>query len=72
MNFADFIEYDISSYLQQTSLYEPFSIENKQGYYPSLIYLFFTNISYEDDDNSVMLSTLVNGINIELTPKFFG
>jgi len=29
VNFSDFIEYDISSYLRQTGLYEMFSIECK-------------------------------------------
>ena len=72
MNFNDFIEYDISSYLQNTGLYDLFLIDQKQGYYPSLTYLFFTNLIYKDDDNSVLLSTLVNGIDIELTPKSLG
>ena len=71
VNFADFIEY-IPSYLQQTSLCELFYIEHKQGYHPSVIYLFFTNLIYEYDDNSLMLSTLINGIAINLTPKFLG
>jgi len=70
-NFTDFIEYDISSYLQQTGLYELFFINSKQGYYSSLIYLFFTNLIYEDDDFA-MLSTLFNGIDIDLTPKSLG
>ena len=69
MYFNDFIEYDISSYLQNTGIYDLFLIDQKQGYYLSLTYLFFKNLIYEDDDNSVLLSTLVNGIDIELTPK---
>jgi len=64
VNFNDFMKYDITSYLQNTGLYELFSIEDKQGYHLSLIYLFFTNLTYEDDDNSVKLSTLVNGVDI--------
>jgi len=28
--------------------------------------MFFTNLIYEDDDNSVLLSTLVNGINSKI------
>jgi len=72
VNYNDFTEYDISSYLQNTGLYDLFSIDHKQGYYPSLINLFFTNLIHEDDDNSVQLSTLVNGIDIELTPKSLG
>ena len=46
-----------------------FSFDSRQGYYPFLIYLFYTNFSYEDNDDNVMLSTLVKGIKIQLTPK---
>jgi len=45
VNFNDFM--DITYYIQNTGLYELFSIEYKQWYYPSLIYLFFTNLTYE-------------------------
>jgi len=49
-----------------------FSSESKQGYYPSLIYLFYTNLSYEDNDDNVQLTTLVKGNEIKLTPKSLG
>jgi len=50
VKFSDFLEYDIALYLQQAGLCDLFSIESKQVYYPTLIYLFFTNLTYEDDE----------------------
>jgi len=46
-----------------------FSFESKHGYYPSLIYLFYTNLSYEDNNDNVLLIILVKGIEIKLTSK---
>ena len=59
VNYNDFTEYDISSYLFQTGLRDMFSFESGQGYYLLLIYLFYTNLSYEDNDDNVLLTTLV-------------
>ena len=61
MKFSDFLEYDIALYLQQAGLCDLFSIESKQVYYPTLIYLFFTNLTYEDDEaNETYLITYEN------------
>lgn len=72
VNYYDFTEYDISSYLLQTSLHDMFSFESRQGYYPSLIYLFYTNLSYEDNDDKVLMSTLIKGVEIQMTPRSLG
>ena len=72
VNYSDFTEYDISSYLLQTGLHDMFSFESRQGYYPSLIYLFYTNLNYEDNDDNIILSTLVKGIEIKMTPRSLG
>ena len=71
MAFSDFVEYDIALYLQNTGLYELFSTKSKQGFYPTLRHLFFTNLVYEDNGNEI-LSTIVKGTEIELTPRSLG
>ena len=48
------------------------STESRQGYYPFLIHLFYTNSTYEDNDTSVQISSLVKGVHIKLTPKSLG
>ena len=55
-----------------TGLYELFSTKFKQGFYPSLIYLFFTNLTYKDDDNSELFSTIVKETEIELSSRSLG
>ena len=72
VKYDDFTGCDISSYLQQTGLYTMFSIDSKQGYYPFLLHLFYTNLNFEDNDDNVQLSTLVKGVDIKLTLKSLG
>ena len=67
-----FNHYDIVSYLQNCGLFHMFSTEFKQGYYPFLIYLFYTNLTYEDNEDDVHIYSLVKGINIKLSPKSIG
>ena len=48
-------------------------MDYKTVYYPSLIYLFFTNISYHNATTDIeYLKTLVKGIEIGLTSKSIG
>ena len=37
-----------------------------------MIHLFYTNLSYEDNDDNVQLSTLIKGVDIKLAPKSLG
>ena len=45
VKYEDFNEYDIVSYLQNCGLYHMFSTDSRQGYYPFLIHLFYTNLT---------------------------
>jgi len=45
---------------------------SRQGYYPFLLHLFYTNLTYEDNDDTVQLCSLVKGVHIKLTPKSLG
>jgi len=72
VHFPDFHEYDIATYLQQAGLYDLFSTESKQGYYPSLVHYFFTNLSFEKGDNDEYITSLVKNIEIELTTRTIG
>jgi len=72
VNYSDFTEYDISSYVLQTGLHDMFSFDSRQDYYPSLIYLFLTNLNYEDNDDNVILFTLIKGVKIQLTSWSLG
>jgi len=44
--YEDFNDYDIVSYLQNCGLYHIFCTNSRQGYYPFLIHLFYTNLTY--------------------------
>ena len=48
VKYEDFNDYDIVSYLQNCGLYHMFSTDSRQGYYPFLIHLFYTNLTYEE------------------------
>jgi len=72
VNYFDFTAYNISSYLLQTGLHGMFSFDSRKGYYPSLIYLFYTNLNYEDNDDNVMLSILLKAVEIRMTPRSLG
>jgi len=37
-----------------------------------LIYLFYINLNYEDNDDTVILSTFVKGVEIKMTPRSLG
>ena len=49
-----------------------FSSDSRQGYYPFLIHLFYTNLTYEDNEDDVHIYSMVKGINIKLSPKSIG
>ena len=49
-----------------------FSSEVKDEYYPFLIYLFYTHINYEDNENATYLESFVKGVNFKLTIKQIG
>jgi len=49
-----------------------FSTDSRQGYYPFLIHLFYTNLTYKDNDDNIHIYSLVKGVNIKLSPKFLG
>jgi len=49
-----------------------FSTDSRQGYYPLLIHLFYTNLTYEDNDDNVHIYSLVKGVHIKLSPKSLG
>ena len=72
VKYEDFHHYDIVSYLQNFGLYTMFSINSRQGYYPFLIHLFYTNLPYEDNDDNVHINSLVKGVHIKLSPKSLG
>jgi len=44
----------------------------KIAYYSSLIHLFYTNLSYEQDTDTDIIRTLVKNVDIELTTKSIG
>ena len=72
INYDDFYDYDIMSYLRTCGLYNMFSSEVKDEYYPFLIYLFYTHLNYEDNENATYLETFVKGVNIKLSIKQIG
>ena len=49
-----------------------FSTDSRQGYYPFLIHLFYTNLTYEDNDENVHIYSMVKCVNIKLSPKSLG
>ena len=53
VKYEDFNDYDIVSYLQNCGLYHMFSTDSRQGYYPFLIHLFYTNLTSEDNEDDV-------------------
>jgi len=69
VKYEDFNDYDIVSYLQNCGLYHMFSTDSRQGYYPFLIHLFYTNLTYEDNEDDVHIYSMVKGVNIKLSPK---
>ena len=72
VKYEDFYDYDIVSYLQNSGLIHMFSTDSRQGYYPFLINLFYTNLTFEDNEDDVHIYSLVKGINIKLSPKSIG
>ena len=70
--YEDFNDYDIVSYLQNCGLYHMFSTDSGQDYYPFLIHLFYTNLTYEDNEDDVHIYSMVKGVNIKLSPKSLG
>ena len=49
-----------------------FSTDSRQGYYHFLIHLFYTNLTYEDNEDDVHIYSMVKGVNIKLSPKSLG
>ena len=72
VKYEDFSQYDIMSYLRNCGLFNMFSTDFKQAYYPFLIYLFYTNLTFEDNEDDVHIYSLVKGINLKLSPKSIG
>ena len=72
VKYDDFYQYDIMSFLRNCGLYNMFSTEFKQAYYPFLIYLFYTNLAYEDNEDAVHLYSYVKGVHLKLSPKTIG
>ena len=72
VKYEDFNDYDIVSYLQNYGLYTIFLTDSRQGYYPFLIHLLYTNLTYEDNDDDVHIYSMVKGVNIKLSSKFLG
>jgi len=72
VNYDDFFEYDIMSFLRTCGLYNMFSSEVKTEYYPFLIYLFYTHLNYEDNENASYLESYVKGVYFKLTIKQIG
>jgi len=71
VNFPDFITYDHASYFEHGGLFDLLSMDYKIAYYPSLIRLFFTNMTHHHNTKTDFqsLKTLVKDTNIELTSK---
>ena len=72
IKYDDFYQYDIMSFLRNCGLYNMFSTEFKQAYYSFLIYLFYTNLSYEDNEDAIHLYSYVKGVHIKLSIKSIG
>jgi len=72
ITYEDFHEYDIVSYLQNSGFYTIFFTESRKRYYPFLIHLFYTNLTYEDNDDNVHIHSLIKDVHIKLSPKFLG
>jgi len=66
------LQYDIAFVLQNSSLYTIFFTKSRQGYYPFFIHLFYTNLTYEDNDDNVHIYSLVKGFHIKLSLKSLG
>jgi len=70
VNFPDFISYNLHYYFKQARLSDLFAMDAKTVFYPSLIHLFYTNMSlYNTKTDVESLNTLVKGTEIELTVK---
>ena len=74
VNFSDFCSYNLASCFEQAGLYDLFSVENKIFYCPSLATMFYANLTLTTNarTNSSMISTLVKGKEIKLSPKAIG
>ena len=72
IKYDDFYDYDIMDYLRNCGLYNMFSSEVKDAYYPFLIYLFYTNLAFEDNENKTYLASYVKGVHIKLSIKNIG
>ena len=73
VKFTDLAEYQLHTYFDNAGLLDLCSIDSLSFHYPNLIYLFYTNLELESSINNVdLLSSLVKGIEIKLTPQIIG
>jgi hypothetical protein len=73
VKFSDLADYNLGNIFMETGLLELYDVENKTPHYPTLILLFFTNLTRASTlNNKDILKTLVKGIEIKLSPKSIG
>jgi hypothetical protein len=69
VNFGDFGEFQLHNYFKNAGLYELCSHDSLVPYYPSLIYLFYTNIQVDETiTRGKVILSLVKGMKLRLTP----